>query len=193
MPTRSEVRVDGVTVYTGPGGTPFTQIILRMNAPSWRPAFDSSFDDFTFTPAMASSYSLFGAGCAGSAGVPTLVAPASGPQIGATLALTIQSLPITSAVFGILGISNTSLGGAVPLPLELSGVGMPGCRLLVSTEWIGFVPRLTPSTAQWNLPIPYDASLLGGAFYQQAAVLDPAANALGVVLSNAGSAVIGYY
>jgi len=46
--------VDGTTVYTGAGGTPFNQITLNMNGPSFRPGWTSYFDDFSFVAAPAS-------------------------------------------------------------------------------------------------------------------------------------------
>ena len=42
--------VDGTTVYTRAGGTPFNQVSLSMSGPTWRPAWTSYFDDFQFTP-----------------------------------------------------------------------------------------------------------------------------------------------
>jgi hypothetical protein len=44
------IQLDGVTIYTRSGGTPFDQVALGMSGPSWRPAWVSYFDDFAFTP-----------------------------------------------------------------------------------------------------------------------------------------------
>ena len=56
-------------------------------------------------------------------------------------------------------------------------------RLPVSTFW---------TSATWDLPIPYIGSLVGQSLYQQAFVIDPGANPLGAVVSNAGTARIGF-
>lgn len=42
--------VDGVPVYTRGGATPFDQVELSMSGPSWRPAWTTYFDDFSFVP-----------------------------------------------------------------------------------------------------------------------------------------------
>ncbi len=42
--------IDGTTVYSGAGGTPFTGINLVMYGPTWRPAWSAEFDDFQFVP-----------------------------------------------------------------------------------------------------------------------------------------------
>ncbi len=62
--------VDGIVVYSGPGGTPFDGIYLRMNSPYWRPAWVTYFDDLSFNgdPATVpepSSVALLGIGAVG--------------------------------------------------------------------------------------------------------------------------------
>lgn len=46
--------VDGTTVYSTTGGTPFNHVELAMVAPSFRPSFTSYFDDFAFVAAPSS-------------------------------------------------------------------------------------------------------------------------------------------
>jgi hypothetical protein len=46
--------VDGTAVYSRAGGTPFNQILLNTQAPSWRPAWTAYYDDFQFTPYVQS-------------------------------------------------------------------------------------------------------------------------------------------
>jgi len=63
--------VDGTTVYTRAGGTPFTTIWLTSGAPSWRPAYDQYYDDFAFSATSVpepSSFVLVVAGALGLAG-----------------------------------------------------------------------------------------------------------------------------
>jgi hypothetical protein len=43
------MEIDGITIYTGAGGTRFDRVALEMHGPSWRPAWNCAFDDFEFT------------------------------------------------------------------------------------------------------------------------------------------------
>ena len=168
------------------------EVSLFMGGPNWRPPFTCSFDDFAFIVPTPSAYTLFGTGCLSSNGVPTINPPANLPSIGTNFDITVTSLPITSAVFGLIGVSNTQLGNGTPLPLDLGVIGMRGCRLLVSNDVLQFVGnRPTPDTALWRLTIPNLANLLGATFHQQVLVTDPGANSLGVVVSNGGTGTIG--
>ena len=81
------------------------------------------------TFAQSGSYVTFGNGCAGSLGVPGLLA--SRPAIGQTLQLTLNNIPSLALV--LFGASNTSWSGG-PLPLDLGVIGAPQCFLRVSTE-----------------------------------------------------------
>jgi hypothetical protein len=45
--------------------------------------------------------------------------------------------------------------------------------------------------AKYRLPIPDSPALVGVRFYNQAVVVDPSANALGAVMSDAAEGVIG--
>ncbi|MEZ5963324.1 MAG: hypothetical protein R3F56_05690 [Planctomycetota bacterium] len=183
--------VDGIPIHTGPA-VALSHVELFMSGPNWRPAWTTSFDDFTFIPYLPSSYALFGSGCPGSVGTPTIQAPAVGPSLGTSFDVTVTSLPFTSAAVGILGASNTRLANGMPLPVSLDFLGMRGCQLNVSTELFVFLgQRPTPDTAIWSLPIPQVCDLFGATFYQQVMVTDPPANALGIIMSNAGQATIG--
>lgn len=191
-PTETRIAIDGTVVHRGPASPAFTDLAFSMSGPNWRPNWISDFDDFAFVPFTPGSYTLFGTGCAGTAGTPTIASPASPPVIGANFDLTIDQLPLTSAAFGVLGISNTRLGNGTPLPLSLANLGMAGCQMLVSDDFIQFLGnRPTPNSALWRLPIPHVDVLLGTSFHQQVWVTDPGANGLGVVTSNAGTGTIG--
>ena len=80
---------------------------------------------------------------------------------------------------------------AVPLPLDLSPLGLTNCWLRVSLDaneaLIGSL-----GSATYSLAIPASAALAGFILHQQAVVLDPAAgNPLGLVMSDAATAVVG--
>ena len=50
LPGSLSMSIDGVVVYSGPGGQPFDKIFLALSAPYWRPAWKAQFDDFKFVP-----------------------------------------------------------------------------------------------------------------------------------------------
>ncbi|MEO6595515.1 MAG: hypothetical protein ABIP94_12250, partial [Planctomycetota bacterium] len=135
---------------------------------------------------------LFGSGCAGSNGTPTIGAPPVGPTIGTSFQVTVSSLPVISGAFGMLGLSDTVASGGIALPLPLGFLGMPGCQLLGSADVIEFLGnRPTPTTALWSWAIPANAALVGVDFYQQVLVIDPGINAFNAVTSNGGHGTIG--
>jgi hypothetical protein len=143
----------------------------------------------TGTFQYGASYLTFGTGCAGSNGVPAL-AGVDAPRIGTPFVLNLSNLALaSSSAFVFTGISNTSspLGA---LPLSLAGIGMPGCTLYVSADVLSIVP-VAAGNATWSLPIPANAALIGQPFYNQAASIDPAANAAGLAASNAGAGIVG--
>lgn len=135
------------------------------------------------------SYTSYGAGCAGTLGVPTLAAAAASPVpvLGSTFSLAIGNLPAGIGLVGF-GFSNTSWNG-LPLPLPLTAYGIPACSLWASPDSTGLV--LGSPTATWSLSIPNWSGLFGMPFYNQAFSLDAGANALGLTVSNAGAGVLG--
>ncbi len=136
------------------------------------------------------SFSVIGQGCAGTVGVPKLSVPASsGAWLGETLTLSMEGMPVSSSWSLIVGLSNQSyIGGS--LPADFSVLGMTGCSLFVSTEFASALAA-SGATGQLGLPIPNSTSLLGKDLFAQGFVVDPGANVLGAVFSNAGAATIG--
>ena len=124
------------------------------------------------------------------AGTPVLSAVAGQrPWIGETFALGLANVPAGQPAALVLGASRTTWG-PVSLPLALAFVGMPGCSLLVSLDVV--VPFAT-ATGMGTLPlaVPNQVSLLGASFYCQGKAVDPPANPLGVIASNALGATVG--
>jgi hypothetical protein len=129
-----------------------------------------------------SRYVGFALGCRGT--LPTSrIIPRDTPQIGRDLPLLITNLPQDVA---FLSFAWQKLTPGV----DLTGLGMPGCTLHTGLDAVLALVG-NNRRARWTLPIPDAPVLLGARFHQQAAVLDPAANALGLVLSDAYEAVIG--
>jgi len=127
----------------------------------------------------------FGNGCPGSAGTPSLAAaPFTLPWIGDTTRHVVTAVPAgQSGAFFVSGV------GAVA-PLSLGVCGMPGCELLVALDVCEFQTAVGGAAA-WAKTIPLAMSLAGASFEQQAFVLDPRANATGLVVSNAIRVVVG--
>lgn len=146
----------------------------------------------TFTGSQP-TYAPFGAGCMGTSGIPTLAADASTPlpYLGETFQVRLGNLPVGlgRVPFGMLGASKTQWG-PVPLPLDLTGAGMPGCKLFVSGDLL-FPLQNNNGSALWPLDIPRDLGFLGVPFYQQGLVLDPGANQASMILTNAGEGKVG--
>jgi hypothetical protein len=147
-------------------------------------------DTWTYGPVSPASHTPFGAGCAGSAGVPALdAAPGQLPWLGDLFTLRVENLPPGNPGLLWLGTSR-SAWGALTLPLDLTPLGMNGCALRVSGDFAFPFFSLTGSAAV-PLSIPVDASLLGRLFFTQALVVDPGANAFGATTSNGGEGAIG--
>jgi hypothetical protein len=146
-------------------------------------------DLWEYAPVHPAGWTAFGRGCPGSAGVPTL-ADAHGPWLGEAYVLELRGLPPQAAAFVLAGASNTMLG-ALPLPLALAALGMPGCTLFTSIELAAGVTAGAAGTATWRVVLPHDAGLLAAPVYHQALVVDPAANLLGATTTNAAAARIG--
>lgn len=136
-------------------------------------------------------YMEFGSGCAGSLGTPTLTAaPGSRPALGSTFEAEIGNLPFGAALMAT-GLSATVTSGGIPLPLNLSFLGMTGCTQYVDTLVLDFVTSAS-STATWSWSIPNDTSLFGLVFFNQGFSLDPGANSFNFAASNAAMGTLGF-
>jgi hypothetical protein len=131
----------------------------------------------------ASRYVPIGIGCRGSQPASRLV-PRDTPQIGRTLPILVTNLPANAAlvVFGW----NALRPGA-----PLAALGMPGCTMHVTFDAAALAAG-SGAEALFELAIPYDHTLLGTRFFNQALVLDPlAGNPFGAVVSEAMTGVVG--
>ena len=142
-----------------------------------------------YTRLIVSSAALtYGTGCGAT---PLDFSPTSNPILGTTARAVIANAP--TAYAGVtMGWSNSHLAGVPLLPLDLAFIGMPGCLLLHSKDVFGLpVSPLTASTLQFDLPIPFQSTLLWANVYLQAYCLAPGENALNIVASNGIRWVIG--
>jgi alpha-tubulin suppressor-like RCC1 family protein len=130
-----------------------------------------------------SRYVGFATGCPGSL-PPSRIVPGDTPQIGKTFPALLTNLPTNLALLGF--------GWQRQLPpTPLATLGMPGCSAHIVADAIVPISG-TGHEAPFSLPIPFLPGLLGIKFYNQAIVLDPAANnPLGAVVGEAMEGVIG--
>lgn len=145
-------------------------------------------DTWEFDLGPSPSFTQYGTGCVGSRGIPHLQAQTNSvPRTGTTFSARVANLPWNAPTFLLFGLSNTTSSG-LPLPFDLGIAGAPGCTLLASIDDIQAMTNVL-GTAVWSLAVP---TLPGAQFYVQAVAFEPAANALGVVLSNGGHGTLGF-
>ncbi|MGE3175476.1 MAG: sorbosone dehydrogenase family protein [Planctomycetota bacterium] len=140
--------------------------------------------------AFLPTFTTFGDGCVGTAGVPALAANGA-PRLATPgfQVLLANVLPSTLVALQ-LGLSNTAwaLG---PLPQDLGVVGMPGCLLRTSGDLTLALFHGAGSTATIPLGIPNDASMLGIPVHMQGFAVDFAANPFGGVVSGGATLRVG--
>jgi hypothetical protein len=125
-----------------------------------------------------SAFAVYGAACAGSAGLPQLGAVGTPHPGNDGFALTLaQALALAPAAV-VLG------GGSADL--DLGGLGMDGCRLLAQPLLVLPASIAANGRALVALPIPPDPALIGGVAFTQFAVVDRGANRGGAAWSAGG-------
>jgi hypothetical protein len=144
-------------------------------------------DTWEFDLGPLASFMPYGTGCAGSRGVPTLIAQTNSlPRIGQTFTTRTTNLPWTGPALMLVGLSDTNYSGT-PLPADLSMLSAPGCFLRTSIDDVQPVQNVL-GTALWSFVIP---PVPGAQFFLQTVPFDPAANPLNLTFSNGGRAVVG--
>lgn len=112
------------------------------------------------------------------------------PQIGNNFRVRISQARPAAPEFLVLGFSNTYWNG-VPLPLDVTPLGAPGCSILVAPLLVETLVSNASGSSNRELSIPNDIYLLGHRFYNQAFITDPMANTLGFVGTNGGVGLFG--
>lgn len=112
------------------------------------------------------------------------------PLMGTTMVGEFSNCPSNGFVFPFIGFSRTLAQGSIPLPVDLGVVGAPGC--VVAVDPLVLFAQTTDAVggATWGFAIPHNLALTGTVFAQQAFVFDPAANALGLTVTNAGHGLV---
>ncbi len=138
---------------------------------------------------VTGSITLFGSACAGSLGLPTSGATGL-PVVGGNVRFSLASVPAGAPGLLNLGASTTTWNG-VPLPLSLAFLGAPGCSLL--TEPGAGIPIVVGAagTTSVTVQLPDNAGLLAQSVHGQFWLLDPPANALGMITTRGATVFIG--
>jgi hypothetical protein len=150
-------------------------------------------ETWEYTAINPATFTSFGAGCAGSGGTPSLQADGDSlPWLGDTFRAELTNLGTNTQLnlpFVLLGDSRTAWGN-LSLPLDLGLIGMPTCTLYANPLLVFPLPNVG-GRATWPVSVPYDPSYVGLSLFAQGGVTSPGANALGVVVSNAGELKLG--
>ena len=127
----------------------------------------------------------FGTGCTGGAGLTPQLTPVVMPGLGTTTRVDLTDLPVTGgAAYLAIGANDRSWLGTA-LPVDLSPIGLVGCRGYTSAD-AGQLLSHAAGTVAWTFVIPGSPSLGGFVFYLQALSFDAAApRPVAAALSNA--------
>lgn len=138
---------------------------------------------------IGSPFRSLGAGCAGRGGTPNLqIEDHAWARIAQPWVLRVTYVPESGPITLGIGASATRWQSHV-LPLDLGPLGMPGCSLRTSLDWL-FPMTRTTAGARLALAMPNDPRLVGVRLYQQALVLDRPANAAGLTVSNGTESIV---
>ncbi len=142
-------------------------------SPSVPTAFEGRVRVYSGAPPGVTS---FGSGCPGSGGVVPRIGATGTPALGAPFKVNLSRAPVAQPALLLLGLSASNWYG-LPLPLDLAFLGMPGCELRVSPDFVFSVATQgsVANAAHASLPfaIPLVPSLAGISVYAQWYVVDP--------------------
>jgi hypothetical protein len=111
--------------------------------------------------------------------VPNVAHAASArPVLGSTIQLQTTNAP-AAAIVGLTFLSVTKIDPGI----DLTALGMPGCRLYQNLD-VALTTPLAAGSGSQPFPIPSSLALIGFLVATQAGVLHPPANALGLLSSN---------
>jgi hypothetical protein len=117
------------------------------------------------------------------------------PTLGNPWRVSYQPLPPNRVGVGVLGTQGMGgTWGGLRLPIDLTPLGAPGCTWNVSVDVIVPLTNSGSSLYTWpDLLIPSDTALAGQTFYEQAFLVDPGANALGLATTWSSKWTIGVH
>jgi len=151
-----DVNADGVPDWIG--GAP------ALPAGSGPDSGRARVDSFAGVPAGSG---LFGAGCPGTGGaIPRIQTAGGAPSIG--------NAGFRLVLSKALGTANALLViGASPITVNLAGIGLPACDLLVSPDVLVPIATTPAGLEVVAAAVPADPALVGGLVQVQGYVIDP--------------------
>jgi hypothetical protein len=132
--------------------------------------------------------------CVGSNGLRPRIGhlPGETPVFDSTFVTRIENTIPSSFAAVMLGLSNTTIGGTVPLPVLLdSGAQGTQCLIRVDPAVLVLVLTSASGSGEFANQFPFVAALLGTQVFEQALCFDPTLNGTGLSVSNDGSFVVG--
>ena len=157
--------------------------LLRVDDPFARTVRQSADLLYTYQPRDPAEVEAIGTGCPGSHGTPDLRVD-YGPWVGQNFELSLHRAGSGSADALLMGFCAGQCSG-VQFPLDLTAIGMPGCTLDLAP--LAAVSGLSGTTdpTRWSIPLCPCPNIVGVDVFCQALTVDPAANQLGLITSNA--------
>lgn len=136
----------------------------------------------------------FGSACNGSKGYQPIQGMPTNAAVGKLFTTEVHNIPSSVICLGALGVSN-AFWGPIPLPLDFTLAGAPGCSLRVSLDIMNPVLSTGSATAGYgsakmNWGIPNIPGLKGLKIHFQTLVFDATANAFGMSMSGGLTATI---
>jgi PKD repeat protein len=168
-----------MTVFVGAQGRAVTSLFGTggFTPRMWNGAFHYG----TWSGTGEAGLGFAGLGCAGTLATSQLTSSGD-PVLGSTITLTANNLPLSAMVL-VTGLS-------APAPVDLTPFGAPGCLVRAALDATSF--RLgAGNSASWNLSVPANPAFSGLRLWNQVLALDPTANALGAVTSDAVGMILG--
>jgi PKD repeat protein len=168
-----------MTVFVGAQGRAVTSLFGTggFTPRMWNGAFHYG----TWSGTGEAGLGFAGLGCAGTLATSQLTSSGD-PVLGSTITLTANNLPL-SAMILVTGLS-------APAPVDLTPFGAPGCLVRAALDATSF--RLgAGNSASWNITVPANPAFSGLRLWNQVLALDPTANALGAVTSDAVGMIVG--
>ncbi|MCA8973153.1 MAG: PPC domain-containing protein [Planctomycetes bacterium] len=145
-------------------------------------------------PAGAAQSSVLSGGCGPTGGVPRLgtrwttgstMVRVERPILGTQYYVDLTNCPPNTLIARLFNLLPRQW------PLSLDPFGAPGCVSEVDNPVVDFSTTDAAGVHYWGFSISDDVSMIGLPLEKQVAVLDPAANALGLRMSNRMSSVVG--
>ncbi len=114
------------------------------------------------------------------------------PQLGSAFVMRVNNALPNAVLLTGLGFSNTTaFNGTVPLPLDLTFLGGPGCVLRADPELQGLGVADGSGLYFWDLQVPLASPFLGLTAYAQVLLVDVANNPGGFSVTNEVKLVVG--